>query len=206
MATQENPIRRVAKQYRQAGQVAVDRVRDALDNGADWVDSGRAPVQVLTDKTLKLNRISHNSAARLVRVQSEFIEGSVEGAAQRLQAAARARDLRQLLDSQVKLMPATRDRIVTDARKTIDVLVDTRDDLTSLVRETLGDLRGRDVVADAAGAVAQTADKVASQARKTARRKPAASKVRRSPTTRKTSSTTARKQATRRRKKTTAKK
>ncbi len=199
MTTRDNPIERVTEQYREAGRLALERVRDTLDNSANWVEKGKSPVKALTDKTLKLNRITHNSTARLVRVQAEFVEGTVEAAAQRLQAAARADSLANLVSGQMDLMPATRDRIVTDARKTLDVLSDTRDDLRSLVRETVDALRanGSEVVADAAGKVEEAADSVRKSARKTTRKaaprktarksatkKSTTSKTRRSPTTR----------------------
>ena len=184
MTTRNNPIERVAEQYREAGRLALERVRDALDNSANWVESGKSPVKALTDKTLKLNRITHNSAARLVRVQAKFVEGTVLATAQRLQAAARADSVRHLISGQIELMPATRDRIVTDARKTIDVLSDTRDDLTTLVRETLDELRSDSTVAEAT----ETVEKAASTVRKTARKT----------TTRKTARKGTRKKATKR--------
>ncbi|MDH3587837.1 MAG: TIGR01841 family phasin [Gammaproteobacteria bacterium] len=144
------------------------RVRDGLDNGASWVSHRKGPLDVMTEKTLKLNGLSHDSAARLVRQQAGFLEGSVDGAAKRLKTAAEADSFRGLLDGQIKLMPETRDRIVDDIRKTFEILSDTRTDLAQLFRETLDDLRRddtlkstlEDVADDAAEQVSAVAKKV----------------------------------------------
>ncbi len=117
------------------------RVRQGLDTGAEWVAHRKRPLDVVTEKTLKLNGISHESAARMVRQQAEFFEGSVDAAARRLKTAAEADSLRSLIDGQIKLFPETRDRIVDDVRKTFEILSDTREDLGQLIRETLSDLR-----------------------------------------------------------------
>ena len=145
------------------------RVRDGLDNSASWVSHRKGPLDVFTEKTLKLNGLSHDSAARLVRQQATFLEGSVDGMVKRLKTAADAESFRGFLDGQIKLMPETRDRIVGDIRKTFEILGDTRTDLTTLFRETLDDLRNEnnltkdleDAVDDAAGKVTAAAEKMA---------------------------------------------
>lgn len=189
----QDQIDNLNRQYRAAGRETLGRIRTTLGNSAEWVAQSTQPLSVLTEKTLKLNRISHNSAARLVRVQATFLEGTLEGAAQRLQAAAHADNVRTAFDAQMQLMPATRERIVSDARKTVEVLGDTRDDVVALVRETLDALRIPNKVADAvdnaADAVEETVEKVRREAkpavrnpristpRKTAKRTTAARKT-----------------------------
>lgn len=137
------------------------RVRQGLDTGAEWVADRKEPIEVITEKTLKLNGISHESAARLVRQQALFIEGSVEAAARRLKTAAEADSLRNLIDGQIKLLPETRDRIVDDFRKTFAILSDTREDLGQLISETLSDLRSDSAVDSLNEAVDKAADDVA---------------------------------------------
>lgn len=140
------------------------RVRQGLDTGAEWVADRKEPIEVVTEKTLKLNGISHESAARLVRQQALFVEGTVDGAARRLKTAAEADSLRNLIDGQIRLMPETRDRIVDDVRKTFAILSDTREDLAQLIRETLSDLRGKSRVDSINDNVDKAADKVATAA------------------------------------------
>ncbi|MDH3645309.1 MAG: phasin family protein [Gammaproteobacteria bacterium] len=138
------------------------RVRQGLDNGASWVSDRKGPLDVATEKTLKLNGISHESTARMVRQQARFIESSVEGAALRLKTAAKSDSFRDLIDGQIKLLPETRDRIVDDIRKTVEILSDTREDLGQLFRETLTDLRGESTVGDSIKeSVDEVTDKVA---------------------------------------------
>lgn len=165
---------KLTRRYRDSGRNTLQRVRSALDGGADWVATGKRPLAVLTEKTLKLNRISHNSAARLVRAQARFLEGTVEGTAQRLHAAAGASDMRELVDAQLRLNPATRERVATDVRTTFEILGDTRDDVASLIRETIDDLRVRGkaeaAVDSAADAVEEATDKVRREAKSAVRK------------------------------------
>ncbi len=155
--TKDTPIGRISRQ-----------VRNGLDNGAEWVARRKRPLDVVTDKTLKLNGISHEGAARLVRQQADFIEGTFEGTARRLRTAADANSFRSLVDGQVKLVPETRDRFVDEIRKTFEIFGDVRNELGQLVRETLNDLRGEytmadkleDAADDAADAVANAAEDI----------------------------------------------
>ncbi|MBT8138040.1 MAG: phasin family protein [Gammaproteobacteria bacterium] len=142
------------------------RLRDGLDHGSSWMQERKGPLDVVTEKTLKLNGISHDSAARLVRQQADFVEGTVDGMATRLTAAATAESFRGLIDSQIKLMPESRDRVVTDVRKTFEILGDTRTDLVQLFRETLDDLRGRDFAEKVGDAAEDAAEKVTTAASK----------------------------------------
>ena len=142
------------------------RVRDSLDNSASWVSHRKAPLDVVTEKTLKLNELSHDSTARLVRQQASFLEGSVDAMVRRLKTAADAESFRGFLDGQIKLMPETRDRIVDDIRKTFEIFGDTRTDLASLFREMLDDLRtDQDVKSSLEDAADKAAEQVASTAK-----------------------------------------
>ena len=144
------------------------RVRQGLDTGAEWVAERKRPLDVVTEKTLKLNGISHESAARMVRQQAEFFEGTVDAAARRLKTASEADSIRSLIDGQIKMFPETRDRIVDDVRKTFEILSDTREDLGQLIRETLSDLRadtGMHSIDDVTDKVSSTAKDVSQKAK-----------------------------------------
>lgn len=118
--------------------------RDAVVSGAHFLERSERPVKILTNAGLRLNKITHHSIASLVRVEGHMIEGTLHATARRLEKAANANSFRQLVSDQMALMPKTRDRLTRDARKALDVLVETRDDLRDMISDTVaefGDLR-----------------------------------------------------------------
>ncbi len=163
---------------------ALSGSRDLAVNGAQWVAKGRKPLHLVTESGLRLNTISHKSIARLLNVQAEMVEGTLVATAKRLETAANANSVRDLLNDQVALLPATRDRLTGDARKAMVVLSDTGEDIKSLVTETLSDLSvtGESTVEDAidtATKATRRATKKAGNAAKraTAKTRKSASKV-----------------------------
>lgn len=169
---------------------ALAATRQAAVTGAKLIAEAKQPIHVVTDSSLKLNKITHKSIARLVNVQSHAIEGTVLAAAKRLETAANAHSVNELVNDQVALMPVTRERIVHDVREALDVLGDTRDELRALVNDTVAEFgrsprattakpRKRTVrkTATAQRSTKKTAKKTAKKARKTtakARKKAAA--------------------------------
>lgn len=111
--------------------------RSLARSGAKVLVSGEKPVQIITDKALKLNKISHETVAGLVATQANALEGTLEGAATRLKTAAEASTLNELFDDQIALIPATRKRLAGDVRKAVDVLADSRHGLKAIFDETL---------------------------------------------------------------------
>lgn len=91
--------------------------------------SSREPTRRVAKAGLKLNKITHSSIADMVKLQAEIVEGTVEAGAKRLELIADADSLRTLVKDQVALMPETRDRVAGDARKTVKLFAETRDEL-----------------------------------------------------------------------------
>ena len=148
--------------------------REAVVSGAHLLERGEKPVQILTHAGLRLNKISHKGIASLVNVQAHMIEGTLRSTAKRMEKAANANSFRQLVNDQVALIPNTRKRLAGDARKTLDVFVDTRDELREMISETVAEFskaRG-----GAASRARRTTKKTAKSARATTKK--AASKVR----------------------------
>ncbi|MEM6640305.1 MAG: phasin family protein [Pseudomonadota bacterium] len=146
--------------------------RDIAVNGAEWVARGRKPLHVVTESGLRLNTISHKSVARLVNVQAEMIEGTLEAVAKRLETAANANSVSELVNEQVALLPATRDRLTGDVRKALDVLSDTGDDLRDLFTETVRDFRSdsESAVEEAVTTAKRTANRTKRKASTAAKR------------------------------------
>ena len=118
---------------------------------------------------MRRNAISHKSLEKLVKQQLSTFEAAVDDGAKRLTAAAEADGLRTLLSEQVARLPATRKRVVGEARKTLAILADTGMELRDLVKAP-----GK--TARKAGTTRKTARKAAPKAtvKAPASRKPAA--------------------------------
>lgn len=166
--------------------VGVKNSRRLAANGSDMIDASTNTVAFASDKALKLNKITHKTLAKLVSEQANMLEGTLHAAAKRLDVAANAETIQDLWADQIELMPKSRERLTRDAKKVLNVLVDTREELSELVSDTVSDFgkRGQGVVKKATKAktkvvkkarkkttaAKKTAKKTATRARKTAKK------------------------------------
>ena len=141
---------------------AVARVRAFVLETAGAVARVKEPVRYFGSTGLKINDISHKSMAKLLKAQLTGLEDLVEGGAQRLQMAANANSFEDLVKGQIDAIPATRSRAMAHARRTLEIVRDTGDELTGVVKGTM--------------AGAPKAAKKVTARRKPATRKKAASK------------------------------
>lgn len=153
---------------------AIKGLRTAGLETAGIITKTKKPVHAIADTGLKLNTLSHKSIEKLVKQQVAAIDEFIDGSAERLEKAARARTVRTLVEGQISTLPKTRKHAVKNAKKTV-----------TLVRET-GDAFGdlfKDVVVDIASARKPAAKKKTAGRRKAAAskkapgRKPAAKKT-----------------------------
>ena len=147
---------------------AVDQVKNGTQVAANAVDSLKNPAHILNGAGQKLNDLSHDYFGRLLKEQRKIVDGVVEDGAQRLRTMADADNLKEFWDNQVALYPVTRDRVVGNVRKTLDILGDTRDGLKDLFQSTVLEFKGKKTP--------KAASKPHAKKKKTAAKKPAASK------------------------------
>ena len=141
---------------------ALSTIREATIDTAELIRSGKSPIRKFADTGLKLNRITSKSVDKLVRNQVHFVEGTLDDGARRLKMAARAHNVRDLVGDQIATLPATRERTLGSARKTIDIIKLTGTDFRGVVTEVIGDIRGSAPVV----AVRKTASDVEKKTRK----------------------------------------
>ena len=141
---------------------ALSTIREATIDTAELIRSGKSPIRKFADTCLKLNRITSKSVDKLVRNQVHFVEGTLDDGARRLKMAARAHNVRDLVGDQIATLPATRERTLGSARKTIDIIKLTGTDFRGVVTEVIGDIRGSAPVV----AVRKTASDVEKKTRK----------------------------------------
>lgn len=164
----------VKAESRQLADRAIKGLRTAGLETAEIITKTKKPVHAIADTGLKFNTLSHKSIEKLVKQQVAAIDEFIDGSAERLEKAARARTVRTLVEGQISTLPQTRKHAVKNARKTV-----------TLVRET-GDAFGdlfKDVVVDISSARKPAAKKKTAGRRKAAAskkapgRKPAAKKT-----------------------------
>jgi len=109
----------------------VVRARDLADGTVDELRSATLDV---AGKVLKLNEITFRYLDKLIKLQLKFVEGSIEEGAKRLKTAANADTFASLFKDQVQLLPMTRERIVKNARETLGLVLETRDDVVAVFK------------------------------------------------------------------------
>lgn len=119
----------------------LDRIRAATLDTADFVAKTKGPVRKIADTGLKLNRISHKGVEKLVKSQVHFVEATIDDGAKRLALAARADNIRDLVGDQIATWPASRDRAVTNARKTFGVVRGAGDEIGDVLKVTIVEIQ-----------------------------------------------------------------
>jgi phasin family protein len=119
---------------------AAEAARATADLAASRVAAARAPIDVLTEASLKLNSLSHEHIARLVRRQAAMLKAAVGEGEQRLQRLARAASLPQALAGQAEDLTDIPRRIADNMRQTWAILADAGRDVSQLAGTTLGEL------------------------------------------------------------------
>lgn len=138
-------IEDIARQVRtEAGQRAdfvLKSLRQVTVNTAEFIASGKGPIRKIADTGIKLNRVSHKGVEKLVKNQASLLETTLDDGAARLKLAARADSFRALVGDQIASLPASRDRTVGTARKSLDIVVNTGNEIGGIVRGAIVDLR-----------------------------------------------------------------
>lgn len=120
---------------------ALDRIRAATLDTADLIARTKDPVRKIADTGVRLNRISHKGVEKLMKSQARFVEATIDDGAKRLEMAARADSLRALLGDQIATLPQSRDRALTNARKSFGVVRDTGDEIGDVLKVTADELQ-----------------------------------------------------------------
>jgi phasin family protein len=141
-------IREQVSEARQKAQARIESYRQALtatarraaEQAANGVCAAREPIRVMADAGRRLNDISHRYLGELVKQQLQTLEGVIEDGSERLNRAARARDLRTLIAEQKKLYPASRERLGRDLKLTWALAASTGREVGALASEAYAEL------------------------------------------------------------------
>ncbi len=133
-----NQVNKLAYETVNQAMIVADTVvgvsRAAAQGTAQLMVKVKKPLRDAADTGVRLNRISHKSVEKLVRVQAKAIERSVDAGAARLELAARAPSLQALVKEQVALLPETRKRLSGNFKEAWQVLVDAGNEINATLR------------------------------------------------------------------------
>ncbi len=164
----EKLVQPVVKRSLSIANTGIENSRRVAETSSDWLSSSTDSVAVVSDKVLKLNRVSHDAVAQLLSNQANMFAGTIDALATRLDVASHSKNVRGLVRDQLELMPESRDRITRDTRKMMNIFVNTGVELKELATETVTELGGRGE--KLVKKTAKTAKSAAKTARKTAKK------------------------------------
>jgi hypothetical protein len=110
-------------QIQKFGKDSVETVREAVVGSADTLKALKSPV-----------RVSQTAVASLIELQSDMLTSALSDAALRLERASRADNVVDLVRDQIELIPATRDRIVEDAQRAVQIFKHAGRDVRGVVK------------------------------------------------------------------------
>lgn len=96
-------------------------MRKALADSAEGLKSLKSPVRMVAHSGVKLTLVSGNAVQSLIELESEVVTAALTGAAKRLERATEADGVADLVLSQVEMLGATRERVVDEATRAVDI-------------------------------------------------------------------------------------
>ena len=100
---------------------SVETVRETAVGSAETLKSLKSPVRTIARSGVKITAVSQNAVASLIELQSDMITSTITAAALRLERASRADGLVDLVRDQIEMIPASRDRIVEDGKRAVQI-------------------------------------------------------------------------------------
>jgi len=171
----ENSISQIAEQARGRYYALLNGARQRTENAAGTVTKGKGPVKTVSKFGLKLTAVSHKTADKVLRQQARMVDHQIDAFSSRLHAAAKATDIRDLVGTQMRLIPENASRFVSDARDTLSIVTAAGQEVGQIVKGTVAELRGKTPVRKAAKKTAKKTVKKA--ARKAPAKKASATKA-----------------------------
>lgn len=112
----------------------IETMREFAASSADGIKSLKAPVRAFAHSGVKLATVSQSAVQGLIELESDVITSALTAAAIRLERAAQAEGVADLILDQADMLGATRDRIVGHATRAVEIFKVTRRDLRGIGR------------------------------------------------------------------------
>ena len=143
----ENAISRIADDARTRYAEIVRDARQKTELAAGRVSRGKKPLKTISRLGLKLTAVTHRTADKVLKQNTKLVEHQLDAIANRLKIAADAKDLRDLLRTQVRLIPENASRMASDAREALNIVVGAGGEVREILQGTAAELRGNTPVA-----------------------------------------------------------
>ena len=114
----------------------IEAMREVAMSSAGGIKSLKAPIRAFAHSGVKVATVSQNAVQSLIELESEVITSALTAAALRLERAARAENVVDLVLDQAEMLGATRDRVVDHATRAVDILKVSGRDLRDIARHT----------------------------------------------------------------------
>jgi phasin family protein len=159
----ETKISDIADKARGRYEDAISAARKGTEKAAGRVSKGKKPVKAVSRFGIKLTGVSHRTVNKLWKRQTKLVEDQIDALAGHLKAAANADDLRNLVRTQIDLIPENASRIKDEAREAFDIVKGAGGEIRDIMKVTVDELRGNKPAARKAPVVAveKTDDQVA---------------------------------------------
>jgi phasin family protein len=132
MTEQTNSLVEQAQKFRAD---PVESARGVATGSAVSLKSLKDPVRVIARSGVKLTAISQNALQGLIELQSEIVTSVLADAANRLERAARADNVIDLVQDQAEALSATRDRMVDEASRAFAIFKDAGRDVRKVASQ-----------------------------------------------------------------------
>jgi len=111
----------LAEQVHRFREEPVESMREVAMSSAGDIKSLKAPVRAFAHSGLRLATVSQNTMQNLIELEAEVITSALTAAATRLERAAQAENVVDLVLDQAEMLGATRDRIVDEATRAVEI-------------------------------------------------------------------------------------
>jgi len=126
--------RDLAEQMKRFRDEPIETLREVAVSSADGIKSLKAPVRAFAHSGVKLANVSQNALQNLIELESDVITSTLTAAAMRLERAAHADGIADLVLDQADMLGSTRDRIVDHATRAVEIFKVTGRDLRGIGR------------------------------------------------------------------------
>lgn len=118
-------------------------MRKVLVDSAEGLKSLKRPLRMVAHSGVKLTEVSQNTLQSLIELQAEAVTATLTAVATRLERAAGAEGVADLVLDQLEMLPATRDRIVDEATRAVEILKGAGRDVRKIANHTYATVTGR---------------------------------------------------------------
>ncbi len=139
----ENKISEIADRARDRYEDAILTARKGTEKAAGQVTKGKKPVKTVSRLGVKLSGVSHRTLNKLWRRQTKLVEQQIDALAGHLRAAAAAQDLKDLVETQIGLIPDSASRLGDEAREAFDIVKSAGSEIRDIVKGTVDEFRGK---------------------------------------------------------------